>query len=120
MPRRFMQSLSYANKGMRHVFWTQRNFRIHLGIGAAVFVAGFWLKLSRIEFVTLIITIGFVIVAEMMNTAVEEAVDLASPGRHEKATIAKDVAAGAVLFSAICAIIVGCLIFIPHLAGLGR
>jgi diacylglycerol kinase len=115
-----MESMRYAHKGIRHAFWTQRNIRIHLFIGAAVFAAGFYLRLDRNEFAVLIITIGFVIMAEMVNTAIEEAVDLASPGRHEKATVAKDVAAGAVLFSAVCAIIVGCLIFIPHLAGLGR
>lgn len=120
MPRKFMESMRYAHKGIRHAFWTQRNIRIHLFIGAAVFAAGFYLRLDRNEFAVLIITIGFVIMAEMVNTAIEEAVDLASPGRHEKATVAKDVAAGAVLFSAVCAIIVGCLIFIPHLAGLGR
>ncbi len=120
MPRKFVQSLGYAQKGIRHSIKSQRNIRIHFTVAALTVALGFYFRLSLIEFIFIAIMISMVIVAEMLNTAIEETVNLFTPGHHPRATLAKDTAAGAVLFSVICAIIVGCLIFIPHLAGLGR
>ncbi len=115
MPRRFIQSLGYARRGVRHAVVTQRNIRIHLVMAALVFAFGVCLKLSDFELVALVLAISFVLMAEMVNTSIEEVVNLLTPRKKLPAKIAKDVAAGAVLFSSICAIIVGCLIFIPHL-----
>jgi diacylglycerol kinase (ATP) len=115
MPRRFIQSLGHARTGVRHAVSTQRNIRIHLVMAALVFAFGVYLKLNDYELVALILAISFVLMAEMVNTSVEEVVNLLTPEKKLEAKIAKDVAAGAVLFSSICAIIVGCLIFIPHL-----
>lgn len=115
MPRRFFQSIGYAGRGIKHAYWTQRNIRIHILIALLVTLAGLFLKISPFELVAVLITISFVIMSEMINTAIEEIVNMVSPGHRHEASIAKDVAAGAVLFSAFCAIIVGCLIFIPHL-----
>ena len=67
------------SKGIKHAFWTQRNIRIHLITGAIVFRFGVFLRLDRYELIALIITIGFVIMSEMVNTAIEEIVDLALP-----------------------------------------
>jgi diacylglycerol kinase len=117
MPRKFIQSVGYASRGIKHAFWTQRNIRIHIAIAFLVTIFGMLLGLTSFELVAVLITISFVIMSEMLNTAVEEVVNMVSPGHRQEASIAKDVAAGAVLFSALCAIIVGCLIFIPHLSG---
>jgi diacylglycerol kinase len=76
---------------------------------------GFLLHISALEFAILFVVIGAVFVAEMFNTVMEICVDLASPGYHPLAGIAKDVAAGAVLFNAIIAVIVGLCIFLPHI-----
>jgi len=115
MPRKFAQSLSYAGHGIRHALRTQRNIRIHLAIAFVVFAFGVYLGLSSFELIALILTICFVLISEMINTSIEEAINLITTTHKVEAKIAKDVAAGAVLFSSICAIIVGCLIFIPHL-----
>lgn len=115
MPRKFIQSFRYAGKGIRHAFWTQRNIRIHTAIAFLVLAFGVYINLTSFELVALILAICFVIMSEMINTAIEETINLLSPTHQVPAMIGKDVAAGAVLFSAFCAIIVGCLIFIPHL-----
>lgn len=115
MPRKLIQSVKYAGQGIRHAFWTQRNIRIHLLIALVAFCLGIYLGLSNYELAVVLLTICFVLISEMINTAVEEVVNLVTPTRRSSAMIAKDVAAGAVLFSALCAIIVGCLIYIPHL-----
>jgi diacylglycerol kinase len=117
MPRRFLSSFKYAGKGIQHAFWTQRNIRIHIFLAIFALAAGMYLKLTDFELVSLVLAICFVLISEMINTSIEEVVNLVTPTRRARATIAKDVAAGAVLFSAICAIIVGCLIFVPHLIG---
>lgn len=116
MPRKFTQSVKYASRGIKHAFLSQRNIRIHLFIGAVMLALGLYLQLDFYEALALVIVIGFVIIAEMINTAIEEVVNFVAPGKSTPGMIAKDVAAGAVLFSGICAIIVGCLIFIPHLS----
>ena len=116
MPRKFAQSLKFAGRGIKHAFLSQRNIRIHLAIGAIVVGFGVYYELDFYEALALIIVIGFVLISEMINTAIEEVVNLVAPGKSVPGMIAKDVAAGAVLFSSICAIIVGCLIFIPHLS----
>jgi len=115
MPRKFVQSMKYAGNGIKHAFWTQRNIRIHIFIALFAFMLGLALKLEYYELIALILAICFVLISEMINTSIEEVVNMIAPSRSVGATVAKDVAAGAVLFSAICAIIVGCLIFIPHL-----
>lgn len=115
MPRRFMQSLKYAGNGIKHAFWTQRNIRIHLMIAFLVIALGLVLNITSYEMVAIVLAICFVIMSEMINTSIEEVVNLVVREHRREALIAKDVAAGAVLFSAFCAIITGLLIFIPHL-----
>jgi diacylglycerol kinase len=96
---------------------TQRNMRIHVAIGVAAFALGAVLRLSAVEFAIIALTVAVVMAAEMINTVVEAAVDLASPEYHPLAKIAKDVAAGAVLVTALGAVAVSLFIFLPHLLG---
>jgi len=94
---------------------TQRNARIHLSVALLVIALGLWLGLNRTEWAIIILTIGLVLAAESFNTVAEAAVDLATAEYHPLAKIAKDVAAGAVLLTAITAIVVGLLILGPPL-----
>lgn len=115
MPRFRFISFRYACAGIRHVFKTQPNARIHAAISLAVIAAGLWLGLSRIEWAILIATMAVVWVAEFVNTAMEAAIDLVTVEKHPLAKVAKDTAAGGVLIAAILAMIVGLLILGPPL-----
>lgn len=110
------ESFSYAWCGVRYLFRTQRNARIHLLIAAAALVSGVFLRLSLLEMAIVVVVIGVVIVAEMFNTAVEAVIDLATEEWNQLAKAAKDVAAAAVLAAAIVAVLVGSLVFGPHIA----
>jgi diacylglycerol kinase (ATP) len=111
-------SFRYAFAGLAYLLWTQRNAKIHTAIGLVAVGLGVFLGIDRYEWLALIVTIAIVLGAEGVNTAVEAAVDLASPGYHPLAKIAKDVGAGTVLLTAIAAVIVGIVIFLPRLLSL--
>ena len=115
MPRKFIKSFKYARAGAKHALRTQRNLWIHFFIGLAVLGVAIWFKVSLIELAILLVAIFGVIVAEMVNTSLEELVNILSPGHREEAALAKNVAAAAVLLAAAGAVVVGCLIFIPRL-----
>jgi diacylglycerol kinase (ATP) len=108
-------SFRYAFAGLRYLLWTQRNAKIHTAIGLLAIALGFVLGIDRYEWLTLTLTIAIVLAAEGVNTAIEAAVDLASPTYHPLAKIAKDVGAGTVLLTAVAAVIVGMLLLLPHL-----
>jgi diacylglycerol kinase len=109
------KSFNYAISGIIYALTRERNLRIHfLAAGAAIF-AGIWLDISRMEWGLLAITITLVMVVEMINTAVEKTVDIITGEYHPLAKVAKNVAAGAVLLSAINALVMAYIIFIPHL-----
>ena len=108
-------SFRYAFAGLGYLLWTQRNAKIHSLIGLAAVALGILLGLDRFEWLVLTLTIAIVLAAEGINTALEAAVDLASPDYHPLAKIAKDVGAGTVLLTAIAAVIVGLLLFLPRL-----
>ena len=110
-----VDSFRHAFAGLWHALHTQRNTRIHLTIAAAVVALGVWLGLSFTEWAVLVLTIGFVLVSEMLNTVAESLVDLVSPDYHPQAKIVKDVTAGAVLLGAIISILVGLLVLGPPL-----
>jgi diacylglycerol kinase len=113
--RRFIRSCGFAISGIVMALRTQRHMRIHLTCAVLVTTAGLCLRLSRMEWAALVIVMGMVIAAELLNTAVESVVDLVSPGIHPLAKAAKDTAAGAVLVTAIAAIITGLLVLGPPL-----
>ncbi|SHN86055.1 diacylglycerol kinase family protein [Desulfitobacterium chlororespirans] len=112
------ESFGDAFQGILYNCKTQRHFRFHVFTAALVLLIAVWLRLERWEWVVLLLTIGSVMAAEAFNTAVEIAVDLAEPDFNPQAGLAKDVAAGAVLITAIIAVAVGVVIFGPRLAGL--
>jgi diacylglycerol kinase len=113
--RNILESFRFAFAGLWYALRTQRNTRIHLTIAAAVVGLGIWLHLSLTQWAVLTLTIGFVLVSEMVNTVAETLVDLVSPGYHPLAKTVKDVTAGAVLITAIISVIVGLLILGPPL-----
>lgn len=108
-----IESFQYAFTGIWHTIKTQRNAQIHVGIAVFIIFAGFFFHLSATDWAILCLTIGFVIVTEMLNTVAEAAMDYATIDFDPQVKIVKDVAAGAVLVAALTAIIVGVLIFGP-------
>ncbi len=109
-------SFKYAWAGLRYAFVTQRNFRIHTFIGVLAISLGVFLHLKPIELSIIGITIGLVLALELLNTAIESVVDLTvKQSYHELAKIAKDCAAGAVLISALAALLVAGTLLLPPL-----
>jgi diacylglycerol kinase (ATP) len=106
-----LESFNFAFEGIIHVLRTQRNLRLHFVIAALVMIAAVAFDVTRLELIALLISITFVLVAEMLNSAIEAAVDMASTSFDPLAKLAKDVAAGAVLIAAINAVAVGYLVF---------
>jgi len=113
--RNVLESFRFAFSGLWYALRTQRNTRIHLTIAAAVIALGLWLNLSSVQWAVLTLTIGSVLVSEMLNTVAETLVDLVSPGYHPLAKTVKDVTAGAVLLAAVVSVIVGLLVLGPPL-----
>ncbi len=109
-------SFKYAWAGLSYAFQTQRNFRIHTFIGIIAIGLSILLELQPIETVVIVLTIGLVMAMELLNTAIESVVDLTVKQHyHELAKIAKDCAAGAVLVSAIVALLVASYLILPPL-----
>ncbi len=111
----FWQGFQHAGAGIVYAFRSQRNFRVHLLIALLVVIVGLWLGLSLAAWAILVLTIGVVLVAEVVNTAIEIVVDLVSPDYHLLAKRAKDLAGGAVLLMALTAVGVGLIILGPPL-----
>ena len=109
-------SFRYAAQGIAYGFLSQRNFRIHLFLGALVCALAIWLKLSTNHFAVLVLTVTAVLVLELLNTAIEAAVDLAIGRRyHPLARIAKDCSAASVLVASISSLIIAGLLLLPPL-----
>jgi diacylglycerol kinase len=113
--RNLADSFRHAFAGLWYTLRTQRNARIHLAIAAGVVALALWLGLSYAQWAVLALTIGFVLVSELLNTVAETLVDLVCPEYHPQAKIVKDVTAGAVLLGAILAVVVGLLVLGPPL-----
>lgn len=113
--KNFWESFKYSINGVKYVFTTQRNIIIQLIFGILAVILGVLFKISLFEWLILSITIFLVLFAEFMNTAIETTVDLITEEYNEKAKIIKDVAAGAVLITALNSIIVGLIIFLERI-----
>lgn len=111
--KRQVHSYRYAAKGVKYTLSTQVNIWVHLLIAVVVLVLAYFLHFTPNQFMILIVIIGFVIVAELYNTAIEEMTNLLSPEFNPQAGVVKDIAAGAVLVAALTAAIVGSWLFIP-------
>jgi len=106
-----IDSFNFAIEGLIHVLRTHRNMRIHFAIAIGVMVGAVWAGVNRFELIALLLSIAFVLVAEMINSAIEQAIDVATTSFDPLAKLAKDIAAGAVLIASVNAIAVGYLVF---------
>ncbi|WP_027407841.1 diacylglycerol kinase family protein [Anoxybacteroides tepidamans] len=105
----------YAWSGIVAAVKEEIHMKIHLAFAALAIVLASTFHITKWEWLVLLLTIGLVISLEMVNTAIERAVDLATKEIHPLAKAAKDIAAGAVFVSAIIAVVIGCIIFIPYM-----
>jgi len=106
-----IESFNFAIEGVIHVLRTQRNMRLHFAAAVAVIVVAVAVGVSKLELSVLLISIAFVLVAEMINTAIEGTIDAATTSFDPMAKLAKDIAAGAVLIASVNAVAVGYLVF---------
>lgn len=113
--KKIRKSFKYAIEGIWTSFKTERNMKIHIFIMILVIIAGIILKINKSEWIICIILFAIVIGSELFNTSIETIVDMVMPEKNEKAKIAKDVSAGAVLVVAIGAAIIGLVIFVPRI-----
>jgi diacylglycerol kinase (ATP) len=111
-----IQSLNWAFEGVIHVLRTQRNMRIHFAVATVVLILAFSYGVTKLELMALLVAISFVLIAEMVNTAIEATIDLATTSFDPLAKMAKDIAAAAVLVAAINAVVIGYLVFADRLA----
>lgn len=110
-----IQNFKFAYEGVMVGISRGRNIKIMISIGIIAILTGFLVGLSLNSWAVLVLTIAVVLGLEMLNTALEAVVDLVSPNFNEKAKIAKDMAAGAVLFVSVASVIIGILLFLPKL-----
>ena len=110
-PPSLIESFNVAFAGIIHVLRTQRNMRLHFLIAVAVLIAALWFDVSKIELIVLLLSIAFVLITEMINTAVESAIDVSTTAFDPMAKLAKDIAAGAVLIASVNAVAIGYLVF---------
>ncbi|MBC6974509.1 diacylglycerol kinase family protein [Bacillus sp. Xin] len=112
---KLINSFGYAIAGVYFCLRHERNMKIHFWAAVIVICCGFYFHVTITEWLILLITIGSVMSLEMVNTAVEKTVDLATADFKPFAKIAKDVAAGAVLLFTVIAVIIGAIIFLPYM-----
>lgn len=110
-----LKSVGFACIGLKTLFQHEHNFRIHFIAATMAVVLGFICKISPLEWIAVCFSIGMVMTAEAINTALENLADFVSPDKHNSIKTIKDVSAAAVLISALCALIVGLIIFLPKM-----
>jgi diacylglycerol kinase len=110
-----ISAFRHAANGMVWFFRVERNSKIYAACTVLVIATGILLHVSKIEWIALTLAIGTVWTAELFNSAIELLCDYVQPERHQTIKIVKDLAAGAVLFAAICSAIVGGVIFLPKM-----
>jgi diacylglycerol kinase (ATP) len=115
-PPSILESFNFAFEGIIHVLRTQRNMRIHFLIAALVLIAALFSGVDKMELIALLLAIAFVLIAEMLNTGLEAAIDIATTSFDPMAKLAKDIAAGAVLIATANAVVVGYLVFAGKVA----
>lgn len=110
-----LRSFKFAIKGMWLLITTEDSIKVQLSIALLVTILGFILGISTTEWMIQFLAIGLVLVAEALNTAVEEVADFIHPNYHKKIGIIKDIAAGAPAFAALIALIIAGIIYIPKI-----
>lgn len=116
--KKFINSFSYPIRGLKYAYRNEQNLTVDVGISILVAIAGFIFKLNPTEWVVVAFTIGAVISLELVNTAIEAAIDMVTEEYHPLAKVAKDTSAAAVFIIAIVAVIVGLIIFLPKVISL--
>src|ERR1043166_4098435 len=111
-----LESFNFALEGIIPILRTQRNMRIHFLAAVIVLVAAVAIGVSKLELIALLLAIAFVFITEMINSALEQAIDVATTSFDPLAKLAKDVAAGAVLIATLNAVAVGYLVFSGQVA----
>src|SRR3989344_7980088 len=109
-----VKSFKYAYEGLKAVYIGEANFRTHLVFTVIILVSAIILEFNTVEMAILFLTIGLVLILELVNTAVEETINLVSPNISEKAKLMKDVAAASVMLAALLSVVIGLLLFIPR------
>ena len=109
-------SFNYAFEGIIHVLRTQRNMRIHFAVAFVVLILALVVNVTKLELIALLLSIAFVLIAEMINSALESAIDVATTSFDPHAKLGKDIAAGAVLIATANALVVGYLVFAGKVA----
>lgn len=110
-----LKSFSFAFNGIRILWKEEPNFRIHAVAAFMVLILGFLFRISVYEWLAVIVVIGLVFTAEIINTSIENLADFVSPGMDDRIKKIKDIAAAGVLFAATTAVIVGLIIFLPKI-----
>ena len=112
---KLIKSFTYALAGIKSCFKSESNFRIHIIAAVAALIFSLLLSMSALEWIAICFCIAFVIVMEMINTAIEKLCDVAHLEQHPVIKKVKDIAAGAVLVSAVFSLITACIIFLPKI-----
>jgi diacylglycerol kinase len=113
--RTFKGSVKNCLDGISYVTKNEKNFKREIALGIIALILSYILKIDKIEFIIILTMICLVLTTEIINTAIERAVDLVTKEYHELARIAKDVSAGSVLVTSIFSLIIGIIIFIPKI-----
>ena len=113
--KRFLNSFRFSLDGLKYAYKYEQSMTIHLVCTIFAIILGIWLKISALEWAICILGLGIIMAIELLNTAVEAVVDLASPEIHPLAKIAKDTASASVGVFSFITILVDCFIFIPKI-----
>lgn len=113
--RTFKGSVKNCLDGISYVTKNEKNFKSEIALGIIALTLSYILKIDKIEFIIVLTMICLVLTTEIINTAIERAVDLVTKEYHELARIAKDVSAGSVLVTSTFALIIGIIIFMPKI-----
>ncbi len=111
--RQRRNSFVYAFSGLKAVFATEHNMWIHCALTVVAIILGFVMEISKTEWLALVIMMAIVWMAELFNSAIEKTMDFISTDHHPQIKLVKDIAAAAVLVTALAAVVVGGIIFIP-------
>ncbi|EGL82653.1 diacylglycerol kinase [Caldalkalibacillus thermarum TA2.A1] len=118
--KRLSQSFKYAFQGIAYVLASQRNMKIHFAAAVVILILSFGLDVSASQFIWVIFSIFFVLCMETLNTAIERTVDLVTTDYHPLAKLAKDIAAGVVLFATLFAVVTGLVVFTEPLLSIAE
>lgn len=116
--KKLIKSFSYAIRGLQHALVHEQNFKIELFCALAAIGCAFIFNISKIEWLVVILNIAAVLMAELFNTTIENLCNMIHKATHPTIKIIKDISAAAVIITALCAIICGCIIFVPHILNL--